>query len=144
MLVRLCRPRTWIDHLLLICQATVPMLMVLMTAVSCSAPAADMRNPRYRVIDIERELPPSSRWTNEESRQVVQRGVDGRSILRREQQRTSALSRVAKVHAPDTTGASASHRILQKPNPPPRLDAEAKERLFQEFLEWQRRQQDMP
>jgi hypothetical protein len=48
------------------------------------------------------------------------------------------------VRAPDTTGASLSHRILQKPNPPPRLDAAAKERLFQEFLEWQRRQGDMP
>jgi hypothetical protein len=94
---------------------------------------------------MERELPPSSSWwTNEESQQPVQRGLDGRLMLRWEQQRTSALSRVAKVHAPDTTGASVSHRILQKPNPPPRLDTAAKERLFQEFLEWQKRQGDMP
>ena len=142
MLVGLCRRRTRRDHLLLICQATVPTLMVLMTAVSCSAPTADMPQPRHRVID--RELPPSSRWTNEESQQLAQRGLDRRSILRWEQQRTSALSRVAKARAPDTTGASVSRRILRKPNPPPPLDAHAKERLFQEFLEWQRRQRDIP
>jgi len=51
---------------------------------------------------------------------------------------------VAKVHAPDTTRASVSRRVLQKPNPPPSLDTEAKERLFQEFLEWQNRQGNMP
>jgi hypothetical protein len=130
------------DHLLLICRATVPALIVLMTAVNCSAPAADMPEPRHRVI--EREPPPSRRWTNEESRRLVQQRLDRQSILRPEQQGASALSRVAKVRAPDTTGASLSHRILQQPNPPRRLDAAEKERLFQEFLEWQRRQGDMP
>src|SRR5215470_2133722 len=142
MLVGLCRRGTMRDHLLLIYQATVPAVMLLMTCVGCSAPAADMPETRHQVIA--RQLPPSSRWTNEENGQLVQRGLDGQSIFRREQQRTSAPSRVAKVHAPDTTGASVSRRVLPKPNPPPSLDAEAKERLFQEFLEWQSRQRNMP
>jgi hypothetical protein len=113
-----------------------------MTAVSCSAPAADMPEPRHRVI--ERELQPSRRWTNEGGQRLVQRGLDGQSILRREQQGASALSRAAKARAPDTTGASVSQRILQKPNPTRRLDDAEKEWQFQEFLEWQRRQGDMP
>lgn len=142
MLIGLCRWRTRRDHLLLICQATVPALIVLMTAVSCSAPAADMRESRQGFI--EREPQPSSRRTSEGGQRLVQRGLDGQSILRREQHEASALSRVAKVRAPDTTGASVSRRILQKPNPPPRLDAAARERLFQEFLEWQKRQGDIP
>jgi len=142
MLVGLCRRRIRRDHLLLICQAPVPALIVLMTAVSCSAPAADMPESRHRVI--ERELQPSSRWTNEGGQRLVQRGLGGQSILRREQQGASALSRAAKVRAPNTTGASVSRRISQKPNPTRRLDAAEKEWLFQEFLEWQRPQGDMP
>jgi hypothetical protein len=75
MLVGLCRRRIRRDHLLLIGHAPVPALIVLMTAVSCSAPAADMPEPRHRVI--ERELQPSSRWTNEGGQRLVQRGLMG-------------------------------------------------------------------
>src|SRR5258708_14931799 len=98
MLVDFCRRRLRRDHVLLICQATVPMLMVLITAVSCSAPAADMPEPRHRVI--EREPPPSRHWTNEESQRLVQQTLDRQSILRPAQQGASARSRVRDARAP--------------------------------------------
>ena len=123
-------------HLLLACQATIPTLAALMTAVSCS----DTREPRHEVV--ERALPLSGPLTDGDDGQLNRRSVDRQPILRREQPKTSALPKVAKVHAPATTGAPVSPRVLEKPKTPPPPDTE-KEQLFQEFLEWRSRRSDM-
>jgi hypothetical protein len=55
-------------------------------------------------------------------------------IVEREQPRTSASPKVATVNAPKA----------KKANTPPRLDAQKEQQLFQEFLEWRKRQKDLP
>jgi hypothetical protein len=129
------------SRVLFTCQATVPMLIILMTSVSCSRPAADMPEPHYRMV--ERVLPFSSRLTDGENQQLAQRRVDGQPMLRAEQRRTSQPPQPAKVHAPETTRASPPRPASGKTNPPPLLNRE-KEQLFQQFLEWRSRQKDVP
>ena len=126
------------DHLLLTCQATVPTLIILMTTVSCSRPAADMPQPRDGFV--KRELSFSGRVIDGANRQLVQRG-EGQPMARREQPRTSASPKVATVQPPNATSAAVSRHASEKANTPPLLDAERKQ-LFQEFLEWRRRQRD--
>jgi len=129
------------NRLLLICQAIVPALIILTTSVSCSRHAAEMPGPSYQIV--ERILPFSSRLSDEENRQLVQRRSGARPNLQQEQRRTSSPSKAAKVHAPDTRSASAPRPASGKTNPPPLLDRE-KEQLFQHFLEWRKRQTDVP
>jgi hypothetical protein len=129
------------NRLLLTGQAIVPMLIILTTSVSCSRRAAEMPEPPYRIV--ERILPFSSRLSDEENRQLVQRRPDAKPNLQQEQHRTSSPPKVAKVHAPDTSSASAPRPGSGKTSPPPLLDRE-KEQLFQQFLEWRKRQTDVP
>jgi len=97
--------------------------------------------PQPHVGTVLRELF-SGPVTDTANRQLVQRG-EGHPKVRREQPRTSASPKVATVHAPKATGASVPRHASKKANTPPRLDAQG-ERLFQEFLEWRRRQRDLP
>jgi len=125
------------DRLLFICQATVPTFMILMTAVSCSRP--DMPEPRIGIFG-----PPfSSPVIDTADQQVVQRDKRQPKI-QRERSRISASPKVAAVHAPKRTGASVSRHASKKVNTPPRLNAQKEEQLFQEFLEWRRRQKGLP
>src|SRR5258706_5627597 len=110
-------------------QAIVPVLIILTTTVSCSRRAAEMPEAPYRIV--ERILPFSSRLSDEENRQLVQRRSDAKPNLQQEQHRTSSLPKVAKVHAPDTSSASAPRPPSGKTNPP-LLDRE-KEGLFHHF-----------
>jgi hypothetical protein len=141
MCVDLHRRGTSRNRLLLIAQAIVPMLIILTTSVSCSRRAAEMPEPPYRIV--ERILPFSSRLSDEENRQLVQRRSDAKPNLQQEQHRTSSPPKVARVHAPDTSSGSAPRHASGKTNPPPLLDRE-KEQLFQQFLEWRKRQTDVP
>jgi hypothetical protein len=129
------------NRLLLTGQAIVPALIILTTSVSCSKRAAEMSEPPYRIV--ERILPFSSGSSDEENRQLVQRRSDAKPNLQQEQHRTSSPPKVAKVHAPDTSSASAPRPPSGKTNPPPLLGRE-KELLFQQFLEWRKRQTDVP
>ncbi len=129
------------NRLLLTGQAMVPVLIILTTSVSCSRRGAEMPEPPYRIV--ERILPFSSRSSDEENRQVIQRRFDAKPNLQQEQHRTSSPPKVAKVHAPDTSSASAQRPASGKTNAPPLLNRE-KERLFQQFLEWRKRQTDVP
>ncbi len=117
-------------------QAIVPVLLILTTTVSCSRRAAVMPEPPYRIV--ERILPFSSSSSDEENRHLVQRRSEARPNLQQDQHRTSSPPKVAKVHAPDTSSASAPRHASGKTNPPPLLDPE-KEQLFQQFLEWRKR-----
>jgi hypothetical protein len=63
-------------------------------------------------------------------------------IVERQQLRTSASPKVATVPAPKAT--SVSRPASKKANTPPRLDTQREQQLFQEFLEWRRRQRDQP
>jgi hypothetical protein len=129
------------NRILLTGQAIVPALIILTTSVSCSKRAAEMSEPPYRII--ERILPFSSGLSDEENRQLVQRQSDAKPTLQQDQHRTSSPPKVAKAHAPDTSSASAPRHASGKTNPPPLLDRD-KEQLFQQFLEWRKRQADVP
>jgi len=100
-----------------------------------------MPEPPYRIV--ERILPFSSRLSDEENRQLVQPLSDVKPNLQQEQHRTSSPPKVAKVHAPDTSSASAPRPASGKKNPPPLRDRD-KEQLFQQFLEWRKRQTHVP
>src|SRR5260370_6850075 len=100
-----------------------------------------MQEPPYRIV--ERILPFSSRLYDEENRQLVQRRSDAKPNLQQEQHRTSSLPKVAKVHAPDTSSASAPRPASGKTNPPPLLDRE-QEHLFQQFLDCRKPHTDFP
>jgi hypothetical protein len=103
-----------------------------------------MPEPPYRII--EPNLPFSRSSSDEENRQLVQRRSDARPTLQQDQHRTSSpprVAKVAKVHALDTSSASAPRHVSGKPNPPPLVDPE-KEQLFYQFLEWRKRQTDAP
>jgi hypothetical protein len=125
------------DRLLFICQATVPTFIILMTTVSCSRP--DMPEPRVGIFG-----PPfSSPVIDTADQQVVQRDKRQPKV-QRERPRISASPKVATVHAPKATGASVSRHASKKVNTPPRLNAQKERQLFEEFLEWRRRQKELP
>jgi hypothetical protein len=129
------------NRLLLTGQAMVPVLIILTTSVSCSRRGAEMPEPPFRIL--ERILPFSSRSSDEENRPLAQRRSDVKPNLQQEQHGTSSSPKVEKVHAPATSSASAPRHASGKTNPPPLLDRE-KEQLFQQFLEWRKRQTDVP
>ena len=60
-------------------------------------------------------------------------------IVEREQPRTSASPKVARVHTPKAT--SVPRPAVKKANTP-QLDAQREQQLYQEFLEWRSRQKD--
>jgi len=68
--------------------------------------------------------------------------------VQRERPKTSASRKVAVVQGPKSTGKSASRPASQKASvplskkasTPPRTDAQREQQLFQEFLEWRKRQ----
>jgi hypothetical protein len=96
--------------------ATVPTLIILITTVSCSTPGPEMPLQRARIVE-------------------------------REQPRTSASPKVATVNAPKATSASVTHPVSKKANTPPRLGIQREQQLFQEFqefLEWRKRQKELP
>jgi hypothetical protein len=140
MRVDLCRG-SGRNRLLSTCQATLTAFMILITCVSCSTRTAEMREPSYR--GVEPVQPFASRLSDEENRQLVQRRSDARPNLQHKQHRIPPPPRIAKVHVPDTTGTFALRRGLEKPTLPRLPDAE-QDQLFQEFLEWRKRQTDIP
>jgi hypothetical protein len=81
--------------------------------------------------------------TKGDDQQPAHRRLAAQPPLRQDQHKIPPSPKVAKVHAPITTGASAPRRASEKPNPPTLSDAE-KEQLFEEFLEWRKRQTDLP
>jgi len=85
----------------------------------------------------------SSPVTDAANTQLVQRDK-GQPKVQRERPRTSASSKVATVYAPKATGASVSRPASKKANTPARTNAQREEQLFQEFLEWRKRQKDLP
>jgi hypothetical protein len=65
-------------------------------------------------------------------------------IVEREQPRPTAPPKVATVNAPKATSASVTRPVSKKANTPPRLGAQREQQLYQEFLEWRKRQKDPP
>jgi hypothetical protein len=112
--------------------------MILLTTVSCSRP--DMPQPGAGIV--EREPWVSSPVTDAANTRLVERD-QGQSKVKREQPRTSGARKVAAVHAPKTTGASVSRPASKKVNTSPRLDPKKEQQLFEEFLEWRRRQKEL-
>jgi hypothetical protein len=109
--------------------------MILVTTVSCST--SDMpRIPEWSSAGPSF----SGRATDAAKPQEVQRGEEQPKV-RRGQPGTFTSSKVATVHIPKATSTSVPRNPSKKANTPPRLDAQ-REQLFQEFLEWRRRQKD--
>ena len=122
------------DRILFACQATVPMLIILMTTVSCSRPT-DMP---VGITDLF-----SGRVIEAPDLQSVQRDETPPKV-RRPQPKTSASPKVATVQSPSAPRRSVSRPAAKKANTPQRLDAQREQQLFQEFLEWRKRQSDKP
>jgi len=111
-----------------------------MTTVSCSTPDA----PQSRTGIFERAPFLFDPVTEEGDTRSVQRD-EGQPKVQRVQPKTSASPKVATVHAPKaTTGKSGSRPASKKANTLPRLDPQREQQLFQEFLEWRKRQKDLP
>jgi hypothetical protein len=75
------------------------------------------------------------------NRPLVQRDK-GQPKVQREQPRTAASPKVATVHAPKAT--SVSRPTSKKAATPPRFNAQREQQLFEEFLEWRKRKNDLP
>ena len=114
------------DRLLFTCQATVPTFIILMTTVSCSKP--DMPEPRVGIFG-----PLFSSPVIDTADQQVVRRDKPQPKVQRVQPKTSASPKVATVDTPKA----------KKTNTPPRLDDKREHQLFQEFLEWRKRQKNL-
>jgi hypothetical protein len=126
------------DRLLFISQATVRALIILITTVSCSGPAADMPHPSVGIIELF-----SGGVTEAPKQQLVQRD-EAQPKVRRGQPKTSASPKAATEDAPKATSRSVPRPASKKANTPPPLDAQREQQLYQEFLEWRSRQKNQP
>ena len=127
------------DRLLFTYKATVPTLIVAMTTMSCST--RDTPQPRTGIFERETFF-----WyplIDAANTRSVQRD-EGQPKVQGARPKISASPKVATVHAPKTTSASGPRPAAKKANTPPRLDAQREEQLFQEFLEWRKRQKGLP
>ena len=125
------------DRLLFTFKAIVPTLIVVFTTMSCST--RDTPQPRTGIFETF-FLDPVTDAANTRS---VQRD-EGQPKAQRARPKTSASPKVATVPAPKATSASGPRPVSKKANTPPRLDAQREEQLFQEFLEWRKRQGNLP
>ena len=123
------------NRLLVTCQAMVSTLVILLTTVSCSRP--DMPEPRVGIFE-----PSFSRPVVETANRPLVQRDKGQPKVQREQPRTAASPKVATVHAPKAT--SVSRPTSKKAATPPRLNAQREKELFEEFLEWRKRQKGLP
>jgi hypothetical protein len=134
------------DRILFAGQATVLPFVILMTTMSCSRP--DMPAPTPGILDqwfsgsvID---PANTQWVRPDEEQP--------KVQRERPKKTSASRKVAVVHAPKPTGTSVSRPASKKAgtppskkaSTPPRPDTQDEQQLFQEFLEWRKRQNDLP
>jgi hypothetical protein len=124
-----------------ICRVTGPTLLILMTCLSCSTPSAETSQPRYRVGGS--ALLFSDPLTEEDNRQSAHQMLNAHPTRRQDQHKIPPSPKLAKLHAPITTGASAPRRASDEPNPATLSDAEKAE-LFLEFLEWRKRHPELP
>src|SRR5262245_46470720 len=132
------------DRLLFACHAAVFPFVILMTTVSCSKP--DMPPPAPGILD---------QWfsgslSDPANTQSVQPDEELPRV-QRERPKTSASRKVAVVHGPKQTKTSAARPVAKKASTPPskkastppRTDAQREQQLFQEFLEWRKRQNNL-
>jgi len=110
-------------RLLLTLQAAVPTFAILMTTVSCSTSPGDVPQPIAGIFELS--------MFDVANQQSTQR-AEGQPKVRREQPSTASLPKVATLHA---------RQASKKTNPPPNAQ---EERLYQEFLQWQKLQKDQP
>ena len=125
------------DRLLFAGQATVSTFVIFMTTVSCSTP--ELPPPTPGILD---------EWfsgsaTDPANMQLVQ-PAEEQPKIQRKQPKTSESRKVAVVHAPKPSGTSVSRPAAKKASTPPRVDTKREQQLFQEFLEWRKRQNDLP
>jgi hypothetical protein len=121
------------DRLLFICQATVPIFVILLTAVSCSKP--DMPPQPAGIFEPWFSAP----VTDTANTPLVQ-SVEGQPKVQRARPKTSQPRVAAVVHTPKPTAKSASRLAPKKASAAPRTGAQTERQLFEEFLEWRKRQ----
>lgn len=119
------------------CRATVPVLLILMTCLSCSTPPAEMLEPRYGpAFSLSDPLP------QRDDGQSAHRTLHAQPALRQDQHKFRPFPKIASVHPPPA-GASAPRHASEKPKQSSLSDAQ-KNQLFQEFLEWRKLQTEVP
>jgi hypothetical protein len=122
-------------RLLAICRATVPALIILITIVSCSGPPANLPPPIAEFVEL-------FSGTEAPKQQLVQQN-EAQSKVRRVQPKTST-SKAPTENAPKATSQSVARPAAKKANTSPASDAQSEQQLFQEFLEWRKRQKGQP
>jgi len=133
------------DRLLFACQATVSTFVILMTTVSCSRP--DMPQPPAGIFD-----PWFSGLVTDDANTQLAQPDEAQLKIQRERPKASASRKVAVVHPPKPTKTSISRPASKKATTPPSKKAttppppnvQEEQQLFQEFLEWRKRQGDLP
>ena len=117
------------DRLLFICRATVPAL-ILITAVSCAGPGADM--PLPNIVELF-----TGGATEAPNQKLVQQD-EAQPKARRGQPKASTSPKVANEQAPKVASGSASRPASKKAS----TDAQKEQQLYQEFLEWRKNQRE--
>jgi hypothetical protein len=106
------------DRPILVLQATVLTLIIFMTTVSCATFGNDEREPLFSLPVIGK--------ANQQSPQ----GDEGQPKARRVQPKISTSLKVAKANSPKAKEAKM----------PAEVGTQKDQQLYQEFLEWQKRQ----
>src|SRR5262245_56659519 len=117
------------DVRLFICRSTVPAL-ILITAVSCAGPGADMAPPN--IVELF-----TGGVTEAPNQKLVQQD-EAQPKARRGQPKASTSPKVASEQAPKVASGSASRPASKKAS----TDAQKEQQLYQEFLEWRKNQRD--
>jgi hypothetical protein len=125
-------------RLLYICQATVPALLILIITVSCSGPPADMPPPIAGIVELF-----SDGVTETPKQQLVQRD-EAHPKVQRAQPKASASPKAATEDAPKAASQSIPRPAAKKASTPTQLDEKREQQLYQEFLEWRKRQTNQP
>jgi hypothetical protein len=107
--------------------------IVVLTLASC---ASD--EPRRADRITERQLPPPRHASDAASRSLLQRTSDMQRMPPKEANRNEAPGNTSKARLPLATSVSPRPRSSEKLNVGP-LSPAQKERLFEEFLQWQKR-----
>jgi hypothetical protein len=120
------------NRILISSGATIPALIIFISTVSCSGPRADLPLPIAEIVEL---------FSGTETpRHLVQQN-EAQSKVRRVQPKAST-SKAPTENAPKATSQSVAPPAAKKANRSPASDAQSEQQLFQEFLEWRKRQKD--
>jgi cell division septation protein DedD len=123
------------NRILISSGATILALIIFISTVSCSGPRADLPLPIAEIVEL-------FSGTESTKQQLVQQN-EAQSKVRRVQPKAST-SKAPTENAPKAASQSVARPAAKKANTSPASDAQSEQQLFQEFLEWRKRQKGQP